>query len=80
MPVPQSRMDTMKFALKPKLGRPRVEMDEVRKLVKRTERGIRDQVGSFGSVKDQRTAIAARTRLSNVIKEQDRSRDQDVER
>ncbi len=80
MPVPQSRMDTMKFALKPKLGRPRVEMDEVRKLVKRTERGIRDQVGSFGSVKDQRSAIAARARLSNVIKEQDRSRERDVER
>ncbi|RLA52458.1 MAG: hypothetical protein DRR42_07510 [Gammaproteobacteria bacterium] len=80
MPVPQSRMDTMKFALKPKLGRASVEMGEVRKLVKRTERGIRDQVGGFASTKDQRTAIAARVRLSNVVSERNRSRDRDIER
>ena len=80
MPVPQSQMDTMKFALKPKAGRASVEMSEVLKLVKETERGIRDQVGSFESSTDQRAAIAARIRLSNVVKERDRSRDRDVER
>ena len=80
MPVPQSRMDTMKFALKPTAGRASVEMREVLKLVKQTERGIRDQVGSFESSTDQRAAIAARIRLSNVVKERDRSRDRDVER
>ncbi len=80
MPVPQSRMDTMKFALKPKLGQATVELGEVRKLVKRTERGIRDQVGSFGSSSDKRSAIAARARLSNVVSERDKSRDRDFDR
>lgn len=80
MPVPQSRMDTMKFALKPKAGRARVEMREVLKLVKRTERGIRDQVGRFKSPKHQRAAIAARVRLSNVVNERVRSRDTDIDR
>ena len=80
MPVPQSRMDTLKYALKPELGRATVEMGEVRKLVKRTERGIRDQVGGFGSAQDQRAAIAARVRLSNVVQERDGSRERDIDR
>jgi len=88
MPVPRSRMDTMKSALKPELGQPKVDVREVHKLVKFVERGIRDQVSGFESRSDQRRVIAARVRLSNVIKERDRSRgqsrdasqDRDIER
>lgn len=80
MPVPRSRIDTMKAALKPDLEAPKVDMREVRKLVKMTERGIRDQVETFGSSQHKRAAIAARARLSNVLKERDRARDRDFER
>lgn len=80
MPVPRSRMDTMKSALKPELGHPKVDVKEVNKLVKSVERGIRDQVSDFESTSDQRRVIAARVRLSNMIKERDRSRDKSHDR
>lgn len=80
MPVPRSRMDTMKAALKPELGKPTVDVREVQRIVKQVERGIRGQVLSFNSKKDQREAIAARVRLSNIINEGDRSRDKDIDR
>ena len=80
MPVPQSRMDTMKAALKPGKGRAALDMKGVLKVVKQTERVIRDQVGSFKSPTQQREAIAARARLSQAIKDKDRDRDRDVER
>ena len=76
MPVPQSRMDTMKAALKPGTGRVPPDLGEVRKLVKRTERAIRDQVATFKSPRQHRQAIAARARLSGVLRERER----DIER
>ncbi len=76
MPVPQSRMDTMKAALKPGTGRASPDLGEVRKLVKRTERAIRDQVATFKSPRQQRQAVAARARLSGVLRERER----DIER
>ncbi len=77
MPVPRSRMDRMKSAIKPELGQPKVDVKEVRRLVKQVERGLRGQVLTFESRNDQRVAIAARVRLSNVIGERDRTRDID---
>ncbi len=76
MPIPQSRMDAMKAALKPGKGRASPDLGEVRKLVKRTERAIRDQVATFRSPRQQRQAIAARARLSGVLRERER----DIER
>lgn len=80
MPVPRSRMDRMKALVKPDLDDPKVDRRESRRLVKLVERGLRGQVLSFGSKSDQRTAVAARARLSNVIGERDRSRGQDIDR
>lgn len=80
MPVPRSQMDRMKSSIKPELGQPKVDVREARRLVKLIERGIRGQVLSFDSKKYQRSAIAARVRLSNVIGERDRSRDRGVDR
>ncbi len=80
MPVPRSRMDRMKSQIKPGLGQPKVDVRGVRKLVKQVERALRGQVSSFASKKDQRVAIAARARLTNVISERDRSRGKDSER
>ena len=77
MPVPRSRMDRMKSAIKPGLGHPKVDVRDVRRLVKQVERGIRGQVLTFKSKNDQRIAIAARVRLSNVIGERDRAQDSD---
>lgn len=82
MPVPRSRLETMKAALKLEEGKEARQRSsaQVRKLVKQTERAIRDQVGSFESSTDQRTAIAARVRLSSVLQARDRSRQRDIER
>lgn len=80
MPVPRSQMDRMKSRIKTSLGEPKVDVREVRKLVKQVERGLRGQVLSFESKNDQRVAIAARARLTNVISERDRSRGKDTER
>lgn len=80
MPVPKSRMDRMKALVKPDLAEPKVDTRESRRLVKLVERGLRGQVLSFDSKKDQRSAIAARVRLSNVVGERDRSRDRDIDR
>ena len=80
MPVPRSRMDRMKSTIKPELGQQKVDVREARRLVKLVERGIRGQVLSFDSKKHQRSVIAARVRLSNVIGEGDRSHDRDLDR
>ena len=77
MPVPKSQMDRMKAAAKPGLGEPTVEDREARRLVKQVERGLRGQVLSFEGRGEQRKAIAARARLSNVIAERDRPRERE---
>lgn len=75
MPVPKSRMDRMKAEVKPGAGEPKVDDREARRLVKLVERGLRGQVPTFEGRGQQRSAIAARARLSNVIAERDRGKE-----
>lgn len=75
MPVPKSQMDRMKAEVKPGAGEPTMDDREARRIVKLVERGLRSQVPSFEGRGDQRDAIAARARLSNVIAERDRARE-----
>lgn len=84
MPRPKSRIETMIQAVKPADGGPEQPHDEVRKLTKATERGIRDQVKTFSDRSLQRRAVAARARLSGILKVPDRSKssaqERDIER
>lgn len=77
MPVPESRREALLAVSRSRRGR--VEEPDlpgaVLQRVKQTERAIRDQVKSFASVRDQRTAIAARSRLSSAVQERQRGRD-----
>ena len=68
MPRPKSRIETMIQAVKKSDGGPEQPNDDVRKLTKATERGIRDQVKSFSGRALQRRAVAARARLSGILK------------
>ncbi len=59
MPRPQSRIETMIQAVKPGGGGAELLLNEVRKLTKQTERGLRDQVKTFSEPALQRRAVAA---------------------
>ena len=80
MPVPRSRMDRMKDDVKGGRSEPKVDDREARRIVKLVERGLRSQVPTFEGRGDQRAAIAARARLSNVIGEHDRARGKERDR
>ena len=71
MPVPRSRMEALKEALKPWRAATKPKAARVRKLTKQTERLIRGQVGGFAAGSDKRAAIAARARLSEAVKSRD---------
>ena len=71
MPVPRSRMEALKEALKPGRAATKPKAARVRKLTKQTERLIRGQVGGFAAGSDKRAAIAARARLSEAVKSRD---------
>jgi len=72
MPRPKSRLETLIQAVKPGDGGAAVPHDDVRRLTKATERGIRDQVKTFSQPALHRRAVAARARLSNVLTPRDR--------
>lgn len=80
MPRPKSRIETMIEAVKKSDGGPEQPHDDVRKLTKATERGIRDQVKSFSGRALQRRAVAARARLSGILKTQGRAKSSDQDR
>jgi len=80
MPVPRSRMDRMKDDVKGGGSEPKVDDREARRIVKLVERGLRSQVPTFEGRGEQRAAIAARARLSNVIGEHDRARGKERDR
>ena len=74
MPRPKSRIETMIAAVKKGDGGAELPLDEVRKLTKKTERGIRAQVKTFSDKALQRRAVAARARLSGIITSSDRAK------
>lgn len=80
MPVPKSRIDRMKDDVKGGTSEPKMDVREARRIVKLVERGLRSQVPTFEGRREQRAAIAARARLSNVIGEHDRSKDKQLDR
>ena len=80
MPRPKSRIETMIQAVKKSDGGPEQPNDDVRKLTKATERGIRDQVKTFSDRALQRRAVAARARLSGILKTQGRAKSSDQDR
>ena len=80
MPRPKSRIEAMIQAVKPGDGGPELPNDDVRKLTKATERGIRAQVKTFSDRAVQRRAVAARVRLSGILKTQGRAKSSDQNR
>ena len=65
----------MKAEVNPGAGEPKVDDREARRIVKLVERGLRGQVPTFDGRGQQRSAIAARARLSNVIAKRDRGKE-----
>ena len=80
MPRPKSRIEAMIQAVKPGDGGPELPNDDVRKLTKATERGIRAQVKTFSDRAVQRRAVAARARLSGILTSGDRRMSHDQNR
>ena len=80
VPRPKSRIETMIQAVKKSDGGAEQPNDDVRKLTKATERGIRDQVKTFSDRALQRRAVAARARLSGILKTQGRAKSSDQDR